>query len=369
MLALGVALLGAVACDEKKATPESSSADAGAKAEKFSTADPKLEKALQAAAAAASGNADDGPPPAGIFPPGAADRRHPRGVPTKVDMVAPGSEPRITLVPEGGMPVGAAHSSYGPAALEVAMQMGRNMALPTIDFALALGPAKADEGGADWLVADVKRALAAKEQLGQLPPGTDKEIATLEGTRIQLQLTADGRESDLRMKLGKSTRSELERMAQNAAEALVLATVPLPPGPVGVGGQWIAETRMPLQGLEVIAYRAYRVKSITGDRLHLTLDVKAYATSSDVPLQGMPPGATFRQLDAEAQGELELVRGEAVARRSDVQERVVIVLEAPPKQDAPAEPGQPPQGGVLTSQLQGRSTFVRGDDLRAAQRP
>jgi hypothetical protein len=368
-IALGVALLGAAACDEKKATTEKPVAEAGT--DKYSTVDPKLEKALQAAAAAASSQGDQGPPPAGIFPAGAAERRHPRGAPTKVDLVAPGAEPRVTLLPDGGLPASIGRASFGQAALEVAMQLGQRTALPTIDFALTLGPSKSEEGAAEWLQADVKRALPAKEQLGELPPGTDKQIATLEGTRVRVALTPDGRESDMQMQLGKGAPPELERLAQNAGEALVLNTVPLPPVPVGVGGQWIAETRMVMQDVEVIAYRAYRVESIEGDRLRLTLDVKAYAANPDARLTGMPPGATFHQFDAEAQGEMELVRGEVVARKSALQERIVIQVEAPgaPKPQALPDPDQPPPGGVLTSMIQGRATFVRGEDLRAAQRP
>ncbi len=368
-------LLGAAACDEKKATTEKPSAEAGA--DKYSTVDPKLEKALQAAAAAASSQGDQGPPPAGIFPPGAADRRHPRGAPTKVDLVAPGADPRVALLPDGGMPATIGRASFGNAALEVAMQLGQRSALPTIDFGLSLGPSKGEDGSAEGLQAEVKRALPAKDQLGELPPGTDREIATLEGTRVRIALTPDGRESDAQTQLGKAAPSELEVLAQNAAEALVLATVPLPPEPVGVGAQWIAETRMMMQGLEVITYRAYGVKAITGDRLRLTLNVKAYATNPDARIAGMPPGGTFREFDAEAQGEMELVRGEVVARKSDVQERVLIQVEAPgaANPQAPQEgreardPGQPPPGSVLTSLIQGRSTFVRGEDLRAAQRP
>jgi hypothetical protein len=165
--------------------------------------------------------------------------------------------------------------------------------------------------------------------------------------------------------LGKTTKSELDRLAQNAAEALVFDTVPLPPKPVGVGAQWIAETRMPMMGNDVIAYRAYRVKSIDGNRVHLTLDVKAYAASKDVQLAGVPKGASLEQFDAQSQGELELVIGEMLARKSDVQQRVILVFSGPGGAQAPQQPGQPP-GNMLTAQLTTQATMVRGDDLRQA---
>ena len=52
----------------------------------------------------------------------------------------------------------------------------------------------------------------------------------------------------------------------------------------------------------------------------------------------------MEQVDAQAQGEMELVRGEVLARKSDVQLRVVMVFQAPnaaEPSDPPAEPGQP----------------------------
>src|ERR1019366_8721088 len=166
---------------------------------------------------------------------------------------------------------------------------------------------------------------------------------------------------------GKQAIAELGRLAQNAAEALVFATVPLPSKPVGVGAQWIAESRMPLSGLDVIAYRAFRVKSVDGNRVHLSLDVKAYATTSDTAMPEVPKGATLQQVDAQGQGEMELVRGEVLARKSQLQQRVVMVFTAPPGTQAPpTQPGQPPGPATLTGQTMSQATFVRGDDLRAA---
>jgi hypothetical protein len=106
------------------------------------------------------------------------------------------------------------------------------------------------------------------------------------------------------------------------------------------------------------------MKSIDGDRLHLTVDVKAYAASREVTIAGVPKGATFEQFDATAQGELELVRGEYLARKSDVQQRIVMVFGQPG-----AQPETPPgkQGGnMMTAQLTSEATLIRGEDLRAA---
>jgi hypothetical protein len=276
-----------------------------------------------------------------------------------------GAEPRVAFGGAGDAAIESLASSYGPAALEIAMQLGPRTALPTIDLSLAFGPAKGDPGGPDWILASVRKALPSREQADELGPDGAREIASLEGTQVLLKLTPDGRESDVRATLGKGAQPELERVAQNAAEALVLATVPAPSKPVGVGASWIAETRMLWAGLDVIAYRAFQVKSIEGDRLTLALSVKAYAVSSDIQLQGIPPGSVLKQLDAEAQGQVEVVRSEAFARHLELQERVVFVFSSP----TPIEGQPPPQGktdGTLTGQIQAVATFVRGEDLRAA---
>jgi hypothetical protein len=371
-LALAGATLLCAACDAKKDSQSSASADAGTSTDKYALADPKLAKALQAAAASASATSENGPPPDGIFPPGVADKRHPKGAPTTIDMVGDGAEPRTTLT---GISPDAARTSYGPAALELGMQTGPRQVSPTIDLSLSLGPAKKEDGGAEWLAADVKKAFPAKEQLGELPPGTDKVIGSLVGTEIRVKLSADGYESDLQTDLAKSAAPEIERVGRNAAEALVLASVPLPSKPVGVGAQWIAETRMPLSSLDVIAYRAFKVKSIDGNRLRISFDLKAYAASPTTTL-GVPKEATMEQVDAQGQGEMELVRGEVLARKSDVQLRVVMIFQAPGSVDPsdpsspPGAPGQPPPPGkTLSAQMQSQATFVRGDDLRAAMRP
>jgi hypothetical protein len=363
LLALAAPLAGAVACEDKKPSSDAPRADASTGTEKYASADPKLEKAMKAASAA-SAAATAGPPATGIFEPGAADQRHPKGTPTRVDMVTEGADPKASLAVATDAGADPGHtSSYGPAVLEIAMELGPRVAMPTVDFGMVLGPGKKEEGGADWLVAAVVKTSPAKQQLAQLPPGLDKDIASLQGTEFRVKVTSNGLESDVLTELSKASKAELARVAQNAAEALVFVTVPLPPKAVGVGGQWIAETRMPLSGLDVLAYRAYRVKSIDGDRVHLTLDVKAYAVSRDVNIEGVPKGATFEQFEAQSQGELELVRGESVARKSDVQQRVVMVFAGPGGIQPPQQPGQAP-GNMMTAQISSQATFVRGDDLR-----
>jgi hypothetical protein len=358
------ALFGA-ACD-KKAPSDVAQADAGLSNDKYVTADSKLTKALQAAAANGPA-ADNGPPPDGVFPAGAVDQRHPRGTPTKIELISDGADPRVALATGGDAGATSVASSLGPAVLELGLQMGPRTALPTVDLAVLIGAPKGGDLAAPTLLADVKQAAPAKEQPGQLPPEAAHEISTLASTQVVIQLTGDGRESDAEVSLSKTAPSDLDPFGELAEQTLVLATVPQPAKPVGVGAQWIAETRMAWSGVDVLAYRAFRVKSIDGARLTLELDVKAYAANPDTQLQGVPKGATLEQFDGQAQGEVEVVRGELLARRLEVDQRVVLVFRSPNSESAQPSPDRP-EGNMLTAQLGGHAGMVRGDDLRAPPR-
>jgi hypothetical protein len=65
LLAFAAPLAGLVACEDKKPASESAKSDAGA--DKYATADPKLEKALKAATSASAAAATQGPPMTGIW--------------------------------------------------------------------------------------------------------------------------------------------------------------------------------------------------------------------------------------------------------------------------------------------------------------
>jgi hypothetical protein len=81
----------------------------------------------------------------------------------------------------------------------------------------------------------------------------------------------------------------------------------------------------------------------------------------------VPKDAIFAQFDADVQGEMEMVRGESLARTADYQERLMMLFQAPgaPPPEAQGQ-GGPPQMGVLPLQIQAQATLVRGDDLRGA---
>jgi hypothetical protein len=355
------------ACEGKRPPPGSEQPpDAAVGTEKYAAADPKLAKALQAASSSSAAS-DRGPPPEGVFESGVADQRHPKSMPAKVDVISTGSEPRVALEngadADGATSEAARVKSYGPAFLEVSLQRGRN-AFPSVDLGLSIGPARHDDGGADWLVGEIKRTQLARSQPGQLPPGIEKDMATLTGSEARVRVTPDGRSGEVQSELAKGTMADLQPITGLLGETIGLATVALPSQAVGADAQWIAEVRTSLMGLDVLEYRAYRVKGFDADRVHLTMEVRAYVSSREVTFPGAPKDATVEQFEAEGQGEMNLVRGEFLARKGSFSERAVVFFRL--GGDANARGGQGAASpGVVPVELRSQLVFARGEDARA----
>jgi hypothetical protein len=345
----------AAGCDESK--KQQATTDAAIDPKAAAAIDPKLEKALASATDAGAAKDDKGPPPGGIFAPGAADALHAKGVPTKVEMGLEGAEPRITLGPSAGDGGAAAKpSGGGPARLVVATSMGRGLAMPTLELTLA------NSGASDTapFIGEVKKVSAARDQ--RLPEGMEAELNKLVGSELRFKMKLDGRTDDPSVKLAKNAIPDLERLLTNAVEALMLAAVPAPPKPVGVGGVWMAETRTTWTGLDAVMYRAYKIKSIEGDKVSITFDAKQYAASRDVNLAGVPKGATLQQFEAAAKGEMELSKNDLMAKSMDLVQQTVMLFDAG---DVPGQPPPPknqkgePQRNMATAQLQTEAKLVR----------
>src|SRR6201999_2686888 len=76
--------------------------------------------------------------------------------------------------------------------VEVAIQTGPRSAMPTIELGLAVEtPDKTEAAASGPLALFVKTTSAklAAQQPGQLPPGADKQIGKLRGSRFKLEVT------------------------------------------------------------------------------------------------------------------------------------------------------------------------------------
>jgi hypothetical protein len=310
-------------CDDTNKKP-TLRADA-ASADQAPAINPKLRAALAipsapSAAASASG---EGPPPGGIFAPGAADARHAKGAPVKIQMGSEGSEPRVSLAPQG-------FEAKGTAKVSVLVHTGPRTALPSVDLTLAFKTEKpkADNpaDAAPLYLVQVQKAALSASQPGSLPAGADKEMAKLSGNGFRIATASGGGASDIALNAKKGAVPELERVLTGVADTLFASCVPAPPKPVGVGGSWIAESRGSYGGIDVITYRLYLVKNIENGRATLTVEMRQYAASGEMSFEGLPAGSAMQQYQSEGHGEFQLRVGEDIATQGELSKVEVMTV-------------------------------------------
>jgi hypothetical protein len=322
--ALALVVAGPTACKEQSSTTVS---DAAVNANQMELTDPKLREALSAPSAspASQGGAEDGPPARGVFEAGQADARHKAGAPLTIQIGSEGAEPRIALGP------GTAEVK-GPIKLKVGVHTGPRSALPSVDLTLGLKYEKSKEKlpdgttAAPVLVAKVDKAVLSASQPGQVPAGTDKEIAKLGGSVMRLVPAARGGAEDIQLTVGKDVSAELKFVLFGAADAVFAMNVAVPDKPMGVGGAWIAESRNKFSGVDVVSYRLYRVKSIEAGAVTLEVELRQYASSTQDSIEGLPPGG-LQQFDSTGRGSVKLGAGETMAQQGDFEQRRTMVVQ------------------------------------------
>lgn len=346
---LSALALAACRHSEKKST--NSAPDAGTAGDMNPLLNPKLRQAIAAASvsASAAAKAGDAPPPGGVFEPGAADAVHAPGAPLSIQLGTDGNEPRV------GLTSGPAEIK-GTATVTVETRVGPRAALPSVDltFTFKSEKPKTDKPGEPAtaraaIVAQVQRAVRSAEQPGQLPPQAIKEIGRLAGSEIRIVLASGGGAEDLTITPAKGALSDVKRILVGAADTLLASLVPPPPKPVGVGAAWVAQARHNFDGVDSVSYRLYHVKSIDGDKVTLSCDVREYAASSRVETDGLPSGSVLQQYDWANKGDLQLRVGEVLATRAKTEGHVVMMIRDPST--------QPPR--MLTMQLETAGALKR----------
>jgi hypothetical protein len=294
--------LAAAGCEDKPHASATSAASAAPSANAPLDLDPRLGAAVAAAASGAapagkpSGKAGDGPPESGVFGPGEADKLVARGAPLKVEVISDGAEPRVTVAPSiepGG--------KDQKAKIAVSVRQGtggRDMAMPTVEFTLALSADKPKEGEGTDVTAKVTKVAPAASQPGALPQGAAEALGKLKGSVVRFSLDKNGAPGGFATERAKGADKELDVVLRPLADALGLLLVPGPGKPVGVGATWMASDRASMLGLEVLRYRAIKVEKIDGDAVALSIDVRQYAADpKGLDNMGLPPGVNA-SLDA-----------------------------------------------------------------------
>jgi hypothetical protein len=307
------------ACENKESAPApeaKKAADAGAP--HASGVEKDIVDAVNqvAGGVAAPGMPQSGPPPNGVFPPGAADHELAAGDLPKLSVGSTGSAPTIQFT-------APKLDKKFNGKVVMGIQMGPRAAMPTVEIAFAVEPAAATAGDTTTasarttLNARVTGAKPASDQPGELPPGTDKQIAKIKGSRFRIEVSPTGAGRIAAVEPSKDMDDWLVTVVRAAGDALALAFLPYPSSPVGAGAYWMVTSRESYAGLDVISYRMVKLDKIEGESAALNITTKRYVAGGQLAFQGMPPhhigefnGASTASLVVPA-GDTEAVHGQS----------------------------------------------------------
>jgi len=328
-LVLTVSLFVAAGCKKEEAPR---SAEPIASADKASTIDPALAKAVAAASVhAGSGpapNASGGPPPSGVFPPGAADREITKGAPPKLTVGGTGAEPRFELGSPQPKP-----GWKNQGVLQVVLQLDPRQGGIPVDFALSLDAAKANApaaggaGGAGGTVTVTAKVVGAKIGVTGVPRELEARFEQLKGVKVSYQVGADGSGSDFKSEAA-AVAGEGRDYVRALVDALAVVTVPRPREPLGVGAMWMATSREGVFGLDLVTYRLVKVEEVSATNVTLSVGTKRYATSASFNMEGLPADAPRELLEFQSKGDgrLTFAIGAPFPQNGEVQSQLGAAL-------------------------------------------
>jgi hypothetical protein len=356
VLAFGLSLaLVASGCDDdaKKTAVDAGAPDAGS----GPVLGGKLGQVVAAAGASASaspasapkGAGSDAPPETGIFGPGEADKAAAKGAAPTVQILSEGSDPKAPIAL--GIEPGASQT----VAVAVAVRMGPQRQLPTLEFVTALQIEKAkgkddkDKGAKDAgplrVTGTVKSVKPDAAQVRQMPKETLDAFDKLKGTEVRFALAPNGGGYDYSYSLPKGTSGELDLLVRGFVEALSWLLVPVPDKPVGAGAYWMITDRSPSSGIDTVRYRVARVSSIADGKVSVTLETRGYAADDHFDLPVGPEGMKLEldQVELQGKGSVDLAAKAFVPKSADLNQRLAVRLRPS---------GQAAQGRPIGLQLE-----------------
>lgn len=349
-LFVGLAALALFGCEDKKSQKATEGADSGAP-HAGSHADKNIIDAVQAAGSAA---AEQGPPESGVFAPGAADKELKLGDPPKVVVGSKGTAPFAQFSALGTKP-----SKKLEGKVEVGIQTGPRSAMPTIELALSAEPPEkpadpaAPPGPVELSVKATSAKLAA-EQPGQLPPGADKPIAKMRGSRIKLEVLPNGAGRVKNVEPSKELDPSFVLVLRAASDAFAFAFQPYPSEPVGAGGFWMVTSREPYAGLDAVVYRMFKVVEVKPDSVTLDVNVKRFVNKGQLDFPGVPPHHVEEFVD-NVTGKLEVLPSDTSQLHAQLTDSMGAAL-SPEGAAAQAQA----QGQRMQAQIQIRTRLTLG---------
>jgi hypothetical protein len=271
-----------------------------------------VEKALANAvgAQAPASTSSSGPPPDGILDPARAEAEAPSGQAPKLTIGSNGSEPRVTLrSPRANLP--------RAIKVEVTLQSGMDQGLPPIEMTLGL-ESKAlastvkkpgDDKPEGRSLSVTGRIRDVKVTMPNAPQEFSSQLAGLKGGKVTFSMASEGGSYAFASELAAGAKPELRDLLDSVAEALTLATLPLPTVPVGNGAFWMVVAREKSTGLGLVAYHMVKLVRADDKSAELELDSRRYAVGRIVDPALLPPGSesvTLKEISAGTKGRIVL---------------------------------------------------------------
>lgn len=306
------------ACEDKKTQKPAEGQDAGL-ARPVAHGDKTIADAVRAEGSAA---AKQGPPESGVFAPGAADKELKIGDPPKFVMGLQGSTPQVQLNPPPAKPAKRLEGK-----VEVAIQTGPRSAMPTIELGLTTEPPEKTEPAASGPLELFVKATSAKlaaDQPGQLPPGADKQIGKLRGSRFKLEVTNDSARVAA-LEPAKDVDESLQLVLRAASDAFAFTLQPVPTVPVGKDGFWMVESRETYAGMDAIVYRMYKVKEAKPDGVMLEVNVKRMVSPGQLGFPGIPPHHVD-EFNDNVTGQIEVLPSDTSSIHADLTDTIMASL-------------------------------------------
>jgi hypothetical protein len=325
---LAAAALAASACQEEKKVP-AVEADAGAPASEQAALGGKLAAAVKAAESARAPSSKapgDGPPEKGYFAPGAADKLMAPGSPPKVEVLGDGAEPRVVLSSAPG-------DDDQKESMQLGVRLGPQQGQINVEYGLVLKvdkpkdkPKKDEKDEKKDASREPVRVLAkivSVTPASQIPRELGDQIGKLKGSELRWQLSSERGATEISYSVAKGADPGLSALVTPLAEAVSLVTPALPSKPLGVGGYWMVTDRVTSTIVDVVRYRVFRVEKVEKDKATLSMDVRQYATKSEVDAGGGQK-LTMEQFESLGKGRSEWTAKGLLPSLGDSQVRMAL---------------------------------------------
>lgn len=224
--------------------------------------------------------------------------------PPKVELLAPGAEPREAL--RFTIKRGAKQS------LEMIMTMGMNMEVGGAKNAVKMPPMRN--------VMDITANTVDGETIGMAfvlthadvieSPGIDPNVSAamksalsgIVGLKGTGTVTNRGINLGMKLEIPASAPPQVKQTMAGAKDAMSKMSAPLPEAPVGLGGRWKVTQTLTQNGMTFVQTSTYAITAMKGKLIDLDVTVALKAEPQDMQLPGVPTKVHLSQFSGSGRG-------------------------------------------------------------------